>query len=77
MPDDQAYLKACHSQNSLLKHCQGYLGIFRDIDAYSAILTDVQLETSPALFENQKKCPDFGKKALIVSIIGLNFPFKM
>ena len=68
MQDDQAYLKACHSQNSLLKHCQGYLGIFRDIDAYSAILTDVQ---------NQKKCPDFGKKALIVSIIGLNFPFKM
>ena len=33
-----------------------------DIDAYSATLTVVQLggrrKTSPALFENQKKCPD-------------------
>ena len=28
-------------------------------------------------FENRKKCPDFGKKALIVSILGLNLPFKM
>ena len=38
----------------------------RDIDAYSATLTDAQLgkrgEASTALFENQKKCPDFGKK---------------
>ena len=24
-----------------------------------------------------KKCPDFGKKALIVSLLGLNLPFKM
>ena len=28
-------------------------------------------------FENQKKCPDFGKKVLIVSIFVLNFPFQM
>ena len=33
-------------------------------------------EASPALFENRKKCPDFEKKALIVSILGLNLPFK-
>ena len=25
----------------------------------------------------EKKCPDFGKKALIVSILGLNLLFKM
>ena len=28
-------------------------------------------------FKNQKKCPDFEKKAWIVSIFVLNFPFKM
>ena len=28
-------------------------------------------------FENQKKCSDFVKKVLIVSIFVLNFPFKM
>ena len=36
----------------------------------------VRGEASPALFENRKKCPDFEKKALIVSILGLNLPFK-
>ena len=44
-------------------------------------LTGMQLgrreEASPALLENRKKCPEFGKKALIVFIFGLNFPFKM
>ena len=54
-----------HAQNSLFKYFQRYLDIFRDIDAYSATLTDAQLErraeTSPTLFEN-RKCPDFGKK---------------
>ena len=48
-------------------HFQGYFGIFRDIDAYSATLTCVQLgrkgETSPMCFENRKKCPDFRKKS--------------
>ena len=48
-------------------HFQGYFGIFRDIDAYSATLTWVQLgrkgETSPICFENRKKCPDFRKKS--------------
>ena len=32
-----------HSQKSLLKHFQGCLGIFKDINAYLATLTDVQL----------------------------------
>ena len=52
-------------QNSLFKHFQGYLGIFMNIDAYLATLTGMQLgderETSPALFEDRKKCPDFLK----------------
>ena len=66
MSDDQAYSEPC--QKSLFKHSQGYLGIFRDIDAYSATHTGAQLrgreETSTALFENQKWRPDFGKKDL-------------
>ena len=45
---------------------QWYLGIFRDTDTYSATLTGAQLgkrvDASPALFENQNKCPDLGKK---------------
>ena len=40
--------------------------MFRDIDTYSATLTSAQLrerrEGSPALLENRKKCPNFGKK---------------
>ena len=59
--------------SSILKDIKGYLGIFRDIDAYSATLTGAQLRGrekgqgggrggSPALFDNRKKCLDFGKK---------------
>ena len=70
-----------HSQNSLFKHFQGYLGTLRNTNAYSATLKSAQLgrrgEASPNLFENWEKCPEFGKKALTVSIIGLNVPFKM
>ena len=40
--------------------------MFRDIDTYSATLTSAQLrerrEAFPALLENRKKCPNFGKK---------------
>ena len=53
---DQAYSEPWHSHNSLFKHFHEYLGIFRDIDAYSATLTCMQLsgrgEACPALFEN-------------------------
>ena len=28
-------------------------------------------------FENRKRCPDFGKKVLITTILGLDLPFKM
>ena len=63
MSDDQAYSEPWYSQNSLF---QGYLDIFKDVDACSTILTSTQLrgrgEASPAVFENQKKCSDFGKK---------------
>ena len=53
--DDHAYSESWYSQNScLFKHFQGYLGIFRDTDAYSAPLTGAQLgrrgEASPVLF---------------------------
>ena len=48
---------------NLFNHFQGYLGIFRDTDAYSTTPTGTQLrgrrEVSPAFFENQNKCPDF------------------
>ena len=58
-----------------------YSSIFRDIDAYSATLPAAQLGGKgmyPLSFiENRKKCPDFGKKVSIMSIIGLRFLFKM
>ena len=66
MSDNQAYPELWHSQNSLFKHFQGYLGISRDTDGYSVTITGVQLkgggETSFSLFKNLKKCPDFENK---------------
>ena len=66
MSDDQAYPEPLHSQNSLFKHFQGYLGIFRDTDRYSATSTGAQLkgggETSFTLCKNLKKYADFEKK---------------
>ena len=46
MQDGQPYLEPWHSQNILFKHFQGYLGIFRDIDVYSAKLRDAQITRS-------------------------------
>ena len=43
MEDDQAYSEPWHSKSRLFKYFQGYLGIFRDIDAYSATFTGAQL----------------------------------
>ena len=81
MSDDQAYTKPSHSQNSLFKHFQGYLGVFRNIDAYSATLTGVQQggEWRPRLpfLKIEESVLIFEKKALIVSSFGLNFPFKI
>ena len=54
--------------------------MFRDIDAYSDTLrheTRGEWEASPTFFENQKGAWFWKKKALIVSIFGLNFRFKM
>ena len=66
MPDDQSYSEPRHSQNSLFKYFEECLDIFRDIDAFSATLISWQLreraKTYPAFFENQKKCPNFGKR---------------
>ena len=47
--------RALAYQNSLFKHFQGCLGIFRDIDAYSAKLTGAEL--------GGKQCPDLEKKS--------------
>ena len=44
MSDVHAYSEPWHSQNSLFRHFQKYLDIYRDIDAYSATLTDAQLQ---------------------------------
>ena len=50
MSDDQAYPEPWHSQNSLFKHFQWYLGIFRDT------ITGVQLKWGGETY------PDFEKK---------------
>ena len=68
--DDHAYLQ--YSQKSLFKNFQGYLGIFRHTEAYSATLTGVQLggRVDALPFLKIEKRP-------IVSIRGLNFLFKI
>ena len=66
MKDDKAYLEPRLSQNSLFKHFQRHLCIFRDTDKYLATLTGAQLwwrvEASLDLFKNQKNYPDFLKE---------------
>ena len=68
MQGDQACSEPWHSHNSLFKHFQGYLDIFRETDTYSATLTGAKLgereRSALYFFENQKKCPDLGKKDL-------------
>ena len=59
---------------TFFKYFQGYLGIFRDTDAYSVTLTGTQLgrgewgRPSLPFFEKPKS-------ALIISTLGLDFPF--
>ena len=55
--DEHAYSEPWHFQSpySEPNHFQGFLGVFRDIDAYSATLTGPQL--------GRKTFPDFGKRA--------------
>ena len=60
---DQVYSELCHSEDNLFKHFQLYVGILKDIDAYLATLTGVQLGGKwggPPLpfFENRKECPE-------------------
>ena len=66
MEDVHAYIEPWPSQKCLFTRFQGYFGICRDTDGNSATLSCVEPgrkgETSPALFENRKRCPDFGKK---------------
>ena len=51
---------------SNMKHFQGYIGMFKDIDAFLATLTGAQLgETPPPNQKSKsKKCPDFLKERL-------------
>ena len=62
-----SYSESWYSQNSFFKHFQQYLGIFKEIDAYSATLLKAELvereEAYLALYENRKNYPDFKKKA--------------
>ena len=70
MYDEQAYSSIF---SRIFRVTHGY--------AYIATHTGCILERGgvrPVFFLNRKKCPYFEKKkALIVSIFGLNFPFKM
>ena len=70
-----------HIHHSLLRRFQEYLDIFRDINAYLATITGAQLGRRgrpPFLFfKIEKSVLILERKAPIVSIIGLNFPFKM
>ena len=82
MSDDQAYSEPWHGQNNLFKHFQRYLGIFRGIDAHSAIFTGVQIERRwrgfPCPFlKIEKSVLILERKVLIVFIFGLNFLFKI
>ena len=45
--------------------------------ASGADLGGGEVSSTLPFLENQKKCPDFAKKALIVSILRLNLPFKI
>ena len=62
-------IKPWYIQNSLFKHFQGYSGMFKDIDAYSATLTGAQLVGEERLplsslkIEKGERCPDLGKKS--------------
>ena len=57
-------LSQWHSQKSLFKNFQGYSEIFREciFNHTNTRATRGRGEAATALFENRKKCPDFGKK---------------
>ena len=80
--DNHTYLEPSHCQNSLYKYFRSYLGIFRDIDAYSATLTSTQLEreSGGSLPYPFLKVPVgafiLERKALIVSIFWVKFYIK-
>ena len=64
--------------SSSFKDIWGYSGILMHIQSHSEARNQGEGGNLHCLFcKNQKKYPDFGKKALIESIFGLNFPFKM
>ena len=87
--EPEASSKACLTCQ-MIKHVQSlirsvYSIFFEDIQGHSGILMHIQTHSQarnqmgkgrPSLMFFEK-CPDFGKKALIVSICGLNFPFKI
>ena len=91
--EPQASSKVCRTW-MMIMHIQGpsieqyiqaflriFRNIFRDINAYSATLTGMQLRVrgeAPLLFlKIEKSVLILGRKVLIISIFGLNFLFKM
>ena len=91
--EPQASSKVCRTW-MMIMHIQGpsieqyiqaflriFRNIFRDINAYSATLTGMQLrvrgEAPLPFLKIEKSVLILGRKVLIISIFGLNFLFKM
>ena len=91
--EPQASSKVCRTW-MMIMHIQGpsieqyiqaflriFRNIFRDINAYSATLTGMQLrvrgEAPLPFLKIEKSVLILGRKVLIISILGLNFLFKM
>ena len=73
-----AYWEPWHSQNSICKHFQGYLRIFKNIDANSATLTGAQLGREGGrslllIFEKLKGSVILEKKFWLCPSLGLIF----
>ena len=62
MKDNYAYSEPWHIQNSLFNPFQGFLCIFKDVDAYSVTLTGAEGRPQSTLI--------LERKVLIVSIFG-------
>ena len=82
----RTWMMIMHIQGpSIEQYIQAFLrifrNIFRDINAYSATLTGMQLrvrgEAPLPFLKIEKSVLILGRKVLIISIFGLNFLFKM
>ena len=81
----QAYLELWHSQKQCLNFIQAISRIFRDIQEYWCRFSHTNRHQTRGkwgmsvlpFFDNRKSALIWEEKALIVSVFGLNFPFKM